>query len=77
MKREELKQILINNGVPKVAFSLYGIKNYESLCLLEKEDGSWEIVYNDRGEIRKIATFYDEDYACQYIYNTFKESYGF
>lgn len=77
MKKEELKKMLLEKGVHEKNFSVNGIAHYEALCLLHNEDGNWEVVYNSRGKINKIALFYDEDVACRYMYEEMKKDYRF
>ncbi len=77
MKREELQKILLEKGVHKNEFSVDGIKHYEALCLVHNKEGNWEIVYNSRGDIIKIALFYDEEEACDFMYEEMKKDYKF
>lgn len=50
MNRKELEQIFEEKQVSEFDYSLYGIGNYESYCLLEEKD-KWRVVFNSRGDL--------------------------
>lgn len=72
MKKDELRQLLINLDVPEDLYSLKGGLPNEALCL-NKEGSVWEVYYNERGVKSQLKCFKSEEEACEYFYKTIFE----
>jgi hypothetical protein len=73
MNRQKLKIELEKQGIPKNWYSLYGEKIPDSYVL--ELSYKWEIFYfGEKGKIEDIASFCNENEACQYFYNLMIDS---
>jgi hypothetical protein len=73
MKKEKLRSILSNKGIPQSYYSLDGGLPNEKLCL-DYENGKWLTYYSERGVRTGIQYFDNEDDACDYILHAIEES---
>lgn len=55
MTKTELEAILMGKKVPKLLYSLGGLKDGECYCVVH-EAGAWKVVYMERGRPTDIAT---------------------
>lgn len=62
MTRAELQAILEINDIPKISYSLDGIKPGECLCIVH-ENQKWYVLYNSRGTISYREEFKNEEDA--------------
>jgi hypothetical protein len=67
MKKQELEQKLIMNGIPNDMYSLIGGLPNEAYCL-ENNHTHWEVYYSERGLKTNLKKFKSEEEACGYIY---------
>jgi len=74
MTKTELKQALLEKGIPAPSFSVEGLKSGECMCLIEKE-GNYSVVYNSRGKVFAIDTFKSEDAACKFMFTEILKEY--
>ena len=44
--------------------------------ILESAGTGWNVLYFERGETRKIAWFYVESFACDWLYELLQREYG-
>jgi len=72
MKKEELRQSLINAHIPKDLYNLDGGLPNEAFCL-NKEGDVWEVYYSERGVKSQKKKFNSEDEACNYLYKVILE----
>lgn len=72
MKKEELRQKLIERGVPSDFYNLQGGLPNESLCL-NYDNPYWEVYYSERGQKRDLKKFLNESEACDYFYSIVKK----
>lgn len=75
MKKEELKQCLINANIPANLYNLDGGLPNEAICL-NKEGDFWEVYYSERGVKSQIEKFNTENDACNYLYKMLLELLG-
>jgi hypothetical protein len=75
MTKTELETILKEKNVPKLLYSLDGLKNGECYCVVQ-EGIAWKVVYMERGRTSDIATGLTESEACDLIYREFQVMYG-
>lgn len=73
MTKNELKTKLINDQIPKEAYSLEGGNPNEAYCL-NYINGKWETYYSERGRKSEKEEFTTEDEACDYFYKWLIES---
>ena len=64
MNKQELKEVLLLNKVPKDLYSLSGGLPNESYCL-EKEKNRWHVYYSERGIKTSVGYFENEEAACE------------
>ncbi|WP_026478302.1 hypothetical protein [Alkaliphilus transvaalensis] len=69
MNINDLKKILINNNIPKDAYSLDGGLPNEAYCL-NRNGGNWEVYYSERGQKSGLKLFRTENEACDYFYKS-------
>jgi hypothetical protein len=67
MKKRELEESLIRNGIPKDMYCLDGGFPNEAYCL-SKGNQFWEVYYSEKGIKSGLKQFDSEDTACNYIY---------
>jgi len=68
MTKIELEKKLINQKIPKYAYSLIGGFPNEAYCL--NYDGNiWEVYYSERGQKTDLKTFFKEKEACDFFYD--------
>lgn len=72
MKKEELRQSLINAHIPDDLYNLDGGLPNEAFCL-NKEGDVWEVYYSERGVKSQKKKFNSEDEACNYLYKIILE----
>lgn len=75
MNKNELQAILIAKGVPKISYSLDGLKQGECLCVVN-DNGIWKVVYNSRGVISFSEECVGEGEAYEKFFNIMKKDYG-
>ncbi|MGX4670570.1 hypothetical protein JNUCC74_15510 [Cerasibacillus sp. JNUCC 74] len=75
MKKDELRQALIDADIPKDLYNLNGELPNEAFCL-NKKDQSWEVYYSERGVKSQLKKFDSEDEACNYFYKMLLEILG-
>jgi hypothetical protein len=75
MNKGELKAILEEKNVPKISYSLDGLKQGECLCIIN-ENGKWKVVYNSRGVISYSEDCDGEESACDKFFEIMKNDYG-
>lgn len=76
MKRDELEAKLSERGVHETLFSLNGlVKRSECYCAVQ-EDGTWKVIYIERGQALEIGRGLSQNDAYDLIYNEFKTAYG-
>jgi hypothetical protein len=76
MTREELQAKLAEKGVHENLYSLDGlVKRSECYCVVQ-EEGTWGVVYKERGQVLEIATGLMQSEAYDLIYNEFRKMYG-
>lgn len=44
--------------------------------ILEEADSGWVVLYFERGQTRRIAWFYAESHACDWLYKLLHDEYG-
>jgi hypothetical protein len=74
MNKHELEEILVEKGIPKVSFSVDGVKDGERICLINK-DTSYIVAYNSRGIIDELRKFDNENDACEFMLNRILKGY--
>jgi len=72
IKKEELRQSLINANIPDDLYNLNGGLPNEAFCL-NKEGDVWEVYYSERGVKSQKKEFDSEDEACNYLYKVILE----
>ena len=63
MTRDELQELLQQEGVKERAYSLSGGYHEDRYCL-EESYGRWTVYYAERGNRREERSFSSEDDAC-------------
>jgi len=66
MKKNELKKVLEDNGIPKDLYNLDGIGRTDERFCLDYND-KWEVYFCERGIKTTDLIFDTEEEACQYI----------
>ncbi len=69
MKKNELKQRLVNENVRSDVYSLEGGLPNEAYCL-NNNGNVWEVYYSERGAKSGLKSFKTEEEACDYFYNS-------
>ena len=68
MNRKELQERLINENIPKGAYSLTAEFPYEATCLHYNEKGKvCEVYFGERGNKFDLQYFRTEEEACDYL----------
>lgn len=75
MTHEELQAKLTAKGVPEQIYSLDGLKNGECHCVVQ-ENGTWKVVYMERGHVSEIATGLTQSEAYDLLYDELRSMYG-
>lgn len=75
MTHDELRTELRTRGVPESLFSLNGLKDGECHCVV-RENGTWKVVYMDRGKISELASGLTQSAAYEFVYKEFQSMYG-
>ena len=70
MKKEELRRMLIEKGVPTYYYNIDGNgRTDEHLCLeFVRADNEWSVYFLERGEKTTDVRFATEEEACCYMY---------
>lgn len=68
MKKQELEQRLVTEGIPRNSYCLNGGLPSEAYCLNEYY-GTWEVYYSEKGNKTRLKLFRNEDEACNYFYD--------
>lgn len=74
MTLHELREKLVENGVPLELYSLDGGLPHEAFCI-NNIDGKWEYYYSERGLKSGLITFDNEYDACDYFWYKVTHSY--
>ena len=75
MNRNELEKKLLDENIPRAAYSLTDEFPYDAYCLHYNEKGRvWEVYYGERGNKVSLKYFRTEDEACDYFYSWLIES---
>ncbi|MCX8575539.1 MULTISPECIES: hypothetical protein [unclassified Gilliamella] len=75
MNRDELKKILDVKKVPHMSYSLDGLKNGMSLCIVP-ENNKWKLIYVERSSKNYIGEYNSEHDVCDAFYQIMKDDYG-
>lgn len=75
MNRNELQKILDERGVPKMFYSLDGLKDGMCLCIVS-DNGKWRLIYQERSSKNYIGDFDSESEVCNKFYQIMKNDYG-
>ena len=68
MKRQHLKEMLAEKGVPSSYYNLDGIGRTDERFCLEATSSGWRVYYSERGINTTDRVFVSEDDACLFIY---------
>lgn len=68
MNSKELGAIFSSKKISRSIYSLDGEVPDDKICL-DKSNGIWEVYYSERGIKRIIMKFYNENEACEFMYN--------
>lgn len=68
MKLSELKEKLVQSGIPEHAYSLAGGLPNEAHCIEQGSDGKWWTYYSERGQRSGPKQFKTEDEACDHFF---------
>ena len=71
MKKNELRDALIEMGIPSVLFNLDGKGRTDERFCLEYTNKEWRVYFSERGVKTTNETFSSEEEACQFIYEQF------
>lgn len=66
MDREELKSAIAEIGISDRLVAVEGYAEY-AWCVVEGEDGAWEVFWGERGNKGDLETFSSEHQACSYL----------
>ncbi len=75
MSKDELQALLDAKGVPKISYSLDGLKDGDCLCIVNAE-GTWKLMHNSRGRISYSEECAGEEDAYENFWRIVKNSYG-
>lgn len=75
MNRDELKKILDKRGIPKMFYSLNGLKDGICLCIVP-DSGKWRLIDQERSSKNHIGNFDSESDVCNKFYQIMKNDYG-
>jgi hypothetical protein len=66
VNREELKDAVAEIGIED---NLVAIRGYaeNAFCVVEAEDGAWEVFWGERGNKNGLERFSSEHQACNYL----------
>jgi hypothetical protein len=76
MTRDELQAKLSAKGVDESLYSLDGLVNRSECYCAVPENGTWKVVYIERGQVSEIATGLTQSEAYDFIYSEFRTVYG-
>ena len=68
MKKEELRDKLIEMGVPSILYNLDGNARTDERFCLEFANNEWRVYFSERGVKTTNERFLSEEEACQFIY---------
>lgn len=68
MDLKKLKTKLDKENISSDAYSLVGGQPWDKYCI-EENYGKWFVYYSERGIRFQEKLFYNEDDACQHLYN--------
>lgn len=74
MDLKTLEKILIGKKVPSMSYSLNGLKDGMSLCIVP-ENNKWKLIYVERGSKNYIGEYNSEDDVCDAFYQIMKDDY--
>ncbi len=66
MNREELKSAVAEIGIMDRLVAVKGYAEY-AWCVVEAEDGAWEVFWGERGNKNELERFSSENQACSYL----------
>ena len=66
MNREELKDAVAEIGIADNMVAIKGYAEY-AWCVVEAEDGTWEVFWGERGNKIELESFSSEHQACNYL----------
>lgn len=69
MTKNDLRQKLFTENIPKDTYSLDGGLPNEVYCL-NQNGNKWEVYYSERGQKSGGKCFKTEDEACNYFYKS-------
>lgn len=72
MKKNELRDILTDMGVPDWLYNLDGNGRTDERFCLEFIDNEWSVYFSERGVKTTNKKFASEEEACRFIYEQFK-----
>lgn len=75
MNLKTLEKILIEKKVPSISYSLNGLKNGMSLCIVP-ENNKWKLIYVERSSKNYIGEYDSESDVCDAFYKIMKDDYG-
>ncbi len=67
MNRQEIRKLLVEQGVMESAYSLEGGLSGDQYVLSDNGDGTWSVYYYERGEKLGLQTFRTENAACLHL----------
>lgn len=68
MKREELRNVLVERGVPSMLYNLDGDGRTDERFCLESVNNEWSVYFSERGIRTTDERFASEEEACKFIY---------
>ncbi|MCC6953401.1 MAG: hypothetical protein IT290_04730 [Deltaproteobacteria bacterium] len=68
MKKDELQQALVAEGIRPNIYCLSGHVRDEQYVLAFLPDGSWEVYYSERGNKNDLERFMTEEEACHRLF---------
>lgn len=68
MKKEALRNKLIEMGVPSMLYNLDGGGRTDERFCLEFTNNEWRVYFSERGVKTANVKFSSEEEACQFIY---------
>lgn len=69
MKKNELRDVLIEMGIPPILYNLDGNGRTDERFCLELINNEWRVYFSERGVKTTNEKFSSEEEACQFIYD--------
>jgi hypothetical protein len=66
VNRAELKSAVDEIGIADDLVAVRGYAEY-AWCVVESEDGHWEVFWGERGNKTELEVFSSENQACNYL----------